>query len=72
MAWKSVSSVNGPIEQYVLNWSTTVQQLIGSVVYNGTQLSHTVTNLTAATHYFFQITVSYVFESRKCLDQERY
>ena len=56
--WNSASTVNGPIERYMLYISTDDQSL-GSVVYNSSQLLlfHTLTNLTAATQYFIRLAV---------------
>jgi len=57
--WQSASSVNGPIERYMLYLSTDSQST-GSVVYNTSHLllSHTLNNLTAATLYFIRLAVS--------------
>jgi len=57
--WRSASSVNGPIERYLLYVSTDVKSL-GEIFYNSSQLLlfHTITNLTAATQYFVRLAVS--------------
>ena len=57
--WQLASSVNGPIERYLLYLST-VDESVGSVVYNTSHplLFHTLNNLTAATQHFVRLAVS--------------
>jgi len=60
VTWDAASTMNGPIERYLI-YVSTIDSAPGSVVYNSTRrhrLSYTVPDLTAVTHYFIRLAVS--------------